>query len=67
MSRAVNQEWHVFIHSRQVGYIGTVVESCEEYARCAALLRYSEEGDRSTSDEKVIFEDDDFDVRPSRH
>lgn len=61
------KEWHVFVHTRDVGYIGTVMESTEELARCAALSKFSCEGERAGVDRntKAIFDDDDFDVRPA--
>lgn len=60
------REWRVFIHSRNIGDIGSVVEEGEANARCAALSKYGigEEGERRGSDLKAIFLDDEFDVRP---
>lgn len=67
------KEWNV--HVDGVGYIGTVQEENEELARCAALYKFSEEGDRPNKgvefyevDEDTypksmrIYEDDEFSV-----
>lgn len=56
-------EWNVNV--RGVGFIGTVHESTEELARCAALSKYGAEGfrdDYDIADPKYIFEDDEFSV-----
>lgn len=63
-------EWHVYVHMAGpgTGYIGTVMEAGEDNARCAALSRFSREGDRppvcTHQDSQYIYENDDFDVRP---
>ncbi len=66
------REWRVFVHSREVGDIGSVVESPEELARCAALSRYgiADDDEFVEVQEGVngpigILIDDDFDVRPA--
>ena len=54
-------EWNVNV--RGVGTIGTVHESTEELARCAALSKYGEDGDRkSCRRREAIYEDDEFSV-----
>ncbi len=60
------KEWRVVVHF--VGDIGSVIESSEELARCAALHKFGEEGLRPpsyspTRPESRIYEDDTFDVR----
>jgi len=58
------KEWNV--HVERVGYIGTVQEDNEELARCAALYKFSEEGDRPLTGALPIpriFENDEFGVR----
>jgi hypothetical protein len=69
------REWWVFVHARDVGYIGTVKESTEKLARLAALSKYSKKGERARLSKgrqmrrpeiMHIYEDDDFDVRPER-
>lgn len=56
-------EWDVTVAG--VGFIGTVHESTEELARCAALSKFGEEGERfnrGRSKRDFIYEDDDFSV-----
>lgn len=54
-------EWRVVVEG--VGDIGSVVESNESNARCAALSRFSEDGDRPRGDTAAsIYEDDEFSV-----
>lgn len=56
-------EWRVTVSG--VGVLGTVCESSEELARCAALSKYAEEGPRPKGDsapDAHIYEDDDFNV-----
>jgi hypothetical protein len=53
------REWRVVVEG--IGDIGSVVEDSEELARCAALSKYSEDGDRA-SKRQAIFEDDEFSV-----
>jgi len=60
------REWRVFVHTANVGDIGSVMESSEELARCAALSHHSKEGERGSSKSLCIFEDDEFDVRGAR-
>lgn len=64
----VTREWRVIVRGRD---IGSVVESSEEFARCAAVSKFGIEGERATVHAldgnpvpRVIYEDDDFDVRP---
>lgn len=65
------REWRVVIQGpHRVGDIGSVVERSEELARCAALSKYGEEGNRKCGinpgrKREAIYEDDDFDVRPT--
>lgn len=62
-------EWHVFIHSRNIGYIGTVVEDTEELARLAAISKYGIPDDEFNpfisrdQGPRGILSTDDFDVR----
>lgn len=65
------REWKVFNHSRNVGYLGTVVEDTEDNARCAALSKFgvSEDDEFVEVQEGIngpigILADDIFDVRP---
>lgn len=58
-------EWTVSVVG--VGAIGTVSETSEELARCAALSKYGEEGERVSAanpgrKRDAIYEDDDFTV-----
>ena len=56
-------EWNVFVDP--VGHIGTVHETTEEAARCAALYKYGEEGSRPTTGtvpSPHIYDDDTFSV-----
>lgn len=54
-------EWRVVVEG--VGDIGSVSEKTEELARCAALSRFGEEGDRKSSRRReAIYEDDEFSV-----
>ena len=54
-------EWNVVVAG--VGAIGTVQERTEELARCAALSKYGEKGDRKSGRRReAIYEDDDFSV-----
>jgi hypothetical protein len=53
--------------------LGQVHEDNEELARCAALSKYGDEGERSVlransrpENKHVIYEDDDFSVFPER-
>ncbi len=56
-----NREWRVVVEG--VGDIGSVIEDGEDNARCAALSRFSEDGDRPRGDTSAhIFENDDFSV-----
>lgn len=62
-------EWWVFVHALDVGYIGSVKESTEEFARRAALSKYGKRGNRPKGqvrrpESMFIFEDDVFDVKP---
>lgn len=59
-------EWNVIV-SGGVGFIGTVHEKTEDLARCAALSKYGEEGERVSAvnpgrKREAIYEDDDFSV-----
>lgn len=70
-------EWRVVVDG--IGDIGSVVEESEELARCAALSKYGEEGDRPVQAQSMlegaawpkrvqtsaIFEDDSFSVFPA--
>ena len=63
-------KWRVYVHSRNVGYIGDVEEDTEEAARCAALWKFSigEDDEFVELQEGVdgpigILPDDNFDVR----
>lgn len=62
------KEWHVFVHTEGVGYLGTVIESGEDNARCAALSKYARDGDRPTDrlltneEHYAIYLDDEYDV-----
>ena len=63
-------EWRVYNHPRNVGYLGTVMETNERLARCAALAKFGVvEGDefvevREGVDGPIgIMVGDDFDVR----
>ncbi len=58
-------EWNVVVDG--VGYIGTVCETNEELARCAALSKFGEEGERVSAvnpnrKREAIYEDDEFSV-----
>lgn len=56
-------EWNIVVVG--VGVIGTVQERTEELARCAALSKYGNEGNRADhdiADPKYIYEDDEFSV-----
>ncbi len=56
-------EWRVLVDG--VGIIGTVFEKTEELARCAALSKFGEEGDRPLTGslpEPNIYENDEFNV-----
>ncbi len=58
-------EWQVVVEG--VGYIGTVGEKTEELARCAALSKFGEEGERNSGvnpgrKRDAIYEDDEFSV-----
>lgn len=58
-------EWSVTVAG--IGAIGTVHEQTEELARCAALSRFGEEGERNSAvnpgrKRDAIYEDDDFSV-----
>lgn len=58
-------EWNVVVEV--VGYIGTVCEKNEEQARCAALSKFGEEGERVSAvnpgrKREAIYEDDEFSV-----
>ncbi|MDR1996484.1 hypothetical protein [Azonexus sp.] len=58
-------EWRVLVAG--VGIIGSVFEKTEELARCAALSKYGEEGERNSSvnpgrKREAIYENDDFSV-----
>lgn len=58
-------EWSVVVEG--VGCIGTVFEKNEEQARCAALSKFGEEGERVSvtnpgRKREAIYEDDDFSV-----
>lgn len=66
------REWRVFVHTRNVGFMGSVTETTEELARCAALSKFGAEGSRPApegntqrEEARAIYLDDDFDVRPS--
>lgn len=57
------KEWNVSVAG--VGIIGTVHESTEELARCAALSKYGEEGRRPLTGAlrlPYIYENDEFSV-----
>lgn len=57
----MNKEWNVLVDG--VGYIGTVHENSEELARCAALSKFHEDGERGAGKKRlVIYEDDVFSV-----
>ena len=63
------REWWVFVHAADVGYIGSVKEATEEFARQAALSKYAKGGTRPKGqvrrpESMFIFEDDRFDVEP---
>ena len=58
-------EWRVVVEG--VGAIGSVFEKNEEQARCAALSKFGEEGERGSAvnpgrRREAIYEDDDFSV-----
>lgn len=58
-------EWNVVVEG--VGHIGTVCEKNEEQARCAALSKFGEEGERVSAvnpgrKREAIYEDDEFSV-----
>lgn len=64
------REWRVVVH--RIGDIGCVTESTESLARCAALSKFGEPGERISykhirspveHDGARIYEDDDFDVK----
>jgi hypothetical protein len=58
------KNWQVFVHG--YGYIGSVSEGTEEAARCAALSKFAEEGERPADDAHGrIYDNDEFDVRPA--
>ena len=65
------REWRVVVHTAGVGDIGSVVETDEELARCAALSKFGvraeseAEEERGQSTQRLIFLDDEFDVRPA--
>jgi hypothetical protein len=61
------KEWRVIVRGKD---IGSVMESAEPAARCAAISKFGDEGERATREALqcyvpagVIYEDDDFDVR----
>lgn len=63
----IAREWRVVVRGRD---IGSVMESAEEFARCAALSKFGIEGERATVHAldgnpvpRVIYEDDYFEVR----
>lgn len=69
-----NREWRVIVQNPyRVGDIGTAVGATEEEARNCAISKYGEMGSRTCTPDGVhgprernhIYEDDDFDVRPS--
>lgn len=58
-------DWNVVVEG--IGTIGSVVEKTEKMARCAALSKYGEEGERNSSvnpgrKREAIYEDDEFSV-----
>lgn len=58
-------EWRVVVDG--VGTIGSVTEKTEELARCAALSKFGEDGERNSAvnsgrKREAIYEDDDFSV-----
>lgn len=58
-------EWRVVVAG--VGDIGSVSEETEALARCAALSKFGEEGERSSvaaqgGKREAIYENDDFSV-----
>lgn len=66
----VMREWRVFVHSRNVGYVGNVVEADEIHARCAAISKFgiTEDDEFLEVQEGIdgpvgILPTDDFDVR----
>jgi hypothetical protein len=57
--------WNVRKHDAQGShFLGTVRESTEEYARCAALSQYGRTDEEPKSPD-TIGPDDDFDVTPA--
>lgn len=63
------REWRVLVHDKHGSIeLGTVIESDEALARCAALSKFGTEGERDEQTiqfggpRDVIYEDDDFDV-----
>jgi hypothetical protein len=53
--------WNVVVDG--YGYLGSVQETSEELARCAALSKFGEEGNRDWDDPGPhIYEDDTFSV-----
>jgi hypothetical protein len=57
----MNKEWNVLVDC--VGHIGTVHETSEEAALCAALSKFHEDGDRCAAKKRlVIYEGDVFSV-----
>lgn len=61
------KSWNVYVNGH--GYIGTVDECNEGAARCAALSKYGEPGDRPAFGDDDgsdhIYDDDSFVVNPA--
>lgn len=74
MTKSHSGTWSVVVHSHPGAaggkMIGVITEAGESNARCAALSKFGEMGERysrvSAGREcaDAIFEDDEFDVRP---
>lgn len=75
MANTHNGTWSVMVHTHPGApggkCIGSVTENSEDNARCAALSKYGEQGERYSrvnpgrQQQDAIFEDDEFDVRPA--
>lgn len=65
MNAHKTRTWNVRKHSPNGSvYLGTVMESSEELARCAALSRFGRTDDEPETEDSIGI-DDDFDVSPA--
>jgi hypothetical protein len=66
MTQPQMRTWRVIVHG--VGDIGCIASYSESDGRCVALSKYGEVGPRprdSDNRPNAIYEDDEFDVRPT--